>query len=292
MILGIIKKLITSPLSFNNKLKVILRFIKWQISQRIFQSTIIYHFTENSKIFIKKGMTGATGNLYYGLDEFNDMGFLLHFLRKEDVFIDVGSNVGSYTILSSAEIGAKTISIEPVPSTFDFLANNISLNNISGLVDAHNIALGGRNGSIRFTTTQDTVNHVAINNEKDLIEVQVNTLDSVIKEINPCLIKIDVEGYESEVLKGADITLKNPSLMALIVELNGSGRRYGFDDNDTHQKLINNGFNPYKYDPFSRSLFSAEVSHNQNMIYIRDVDFALRRVRTARKIKINNFFDI
>jgi len=292
MILGIIKKLITSPLSFNNKLKVILRFIKWQISQRIFQSTIIYHFTENSKIFIKKGMTGATGNLYYGLDEFNDMGFLLHFLRKEDVFIDVGSNVGSYTILSSAEIGAKTISIEPVPSTFDFLANNISLNNISGLVDAHNIALGARNGSIRFTTTQDTVNHVAINNEKDLIEVQVNTLDSVIKEINPCLIKIDVEGYESEVLKGADITLKNPSLMALIVELNGSGRRYGFDDNDTHQKLINNGFNPYKYDPFSRSLFSVEVSHNQNMIYIRDVDFALRRVRTARKIKINNFFDI
>jgi FkbM family methyltransferase len=292
MILGIIKKLITSPLSFNNKLKVILRFIKWQISQRIFQSTIIYHFTENSKIFIKKGMTGATGNLYYGLDEFNDMGFLLHFLRKEDVFIDVGSNVGSYTILSSAEIGAKTISIEPVPSTFDFLAKNISLNNISGLVDTHNIALGGRNGSIRFTTTQDTVNHVAINNEKDLIEVQVNTLDSVIKEINPCLIKIDVEGYESEVLKGADITLKNPSLMALIVELNGSGKRYGFDDNDTHQKLINNGFNPYKYDPFSRSLFSVEVSHNQNMIYIRDVDFALRRVRTARKIKINNFFDI
>ena len=212
--------------------------------------------------------------------------------RKEDVFIDVGSNVGSYTILASAEIGAKTISIEPVPSTFDFLKNNISLNNISGLVEAHNIALGGRNGSIKFTTTQDTVNHVAINNEKDLIEVQVDTLDRVIKEINPCLIKIDVEGYETEVLKGADVTLKNPSLMALIVELNGSGRRYGFSDNDIHQKLLNYGFNTYKYDPFSRSLFSVEVSHNQNIIYIRDVDFALQRVRAAKKIKISNFFDI
>ena len=243
-------------------------------------------------MIIKKSMTGATGNLYYGLDELNDMGFLLHFLRKEDVFIDVGSNVGSYTILASAEIGAKTISIEPVPSTFNFLTNNISLNNISGLVDAHNIALGGRNGSIRFTIHQDTVNHVAINNEKDSIEVQVDTLDSVIRERNPCLIKIDVEGYESEVLKGADITLKNHSLMALIVELNGSGRRYGFNDNDIHQKLIDNGFNPFKYDPFSRSLFSVEESHNQNIIYIRDVDFALQRVRAARKIKISNFFDI
>jgi len=292
MILGIIQKLIISPLSFNNKLKVILRFIKWQISQGIFQSTIIYNFTQNSKILIKKSMTGATGNLYYGLDEFNDMGFLLHFLRKKDVFIDVGSNVGSYTILASAEIGAKTISIEPVPSTFNFLTDNISLNNISNLVDTHNIALGGRNGSIRFTSTQDTVNHVAINNEKDLIEVQVDTLDSVIKETNPCLIKIDVEGYESEVLKGANKTLKNPSLKALIVELNGSGRRYGFDDNDIHQKLIINGFNPFKYDPFSRSLFSVEVSHNQNIIYVRDLDFIKQRVRTARKVGINNFFEI
>ncbi len=292
MILGIIKKLITSPLSFNNKLKVILRFIKWQISQRIFRSTIIYHFTENSKIFIKKGMTGATGNLYYGLDELNDMGFLLHFLRKEDVFIDVGSNVGSYTILASAEIGAKTISIEPVPCSFNFLRSNIYLNNISNLVDAHNIALGSRNGSIKFTSTRDTINHVAINNEKDLIEVQIDTLDSVIKENNPCLIKIDVEGYESEVLKGASKILKNPNLKALIVELNGSGRRYGFDDNDIHQKLIISGFNPFKYDPFLRNLFTLDVPHNQNIIYIRDLDFVTQRVKIARKIKINNFFEI
>jgi FkbM family methyltransferase len=292
MILGIIKKLIISPLSFNNKLKVVWRFVKWQISQRIFQFPIIYNFTQNSKLLIKKGMTGATGNLYYGLDEFNDMGFLLHFLRKKDVFIDVGSNIGSYTILASAEIGSKTISIEPAPSTFSFLKDNISLNNIGDLVDAHNIALAGRNGSIRFTEKHDTANHVAINNEKDFIEVQADTLDSLIKETNPSLIKIDVEGYESEVLKGANKTLKNPSLKALIVELNGSGRRYGFDDNDIHQKLIINGFNPFKYDPLSRSLFSVEVSYNQNIIYVRDVDFIKQRVKGARKIKINNFFEI
>ena len=96
----------------------------------------------------------------------------------------------------------------------------------------------------------------------------------------------------TNVLKGSDVTLKNPSLMALIVELNGSGRRYGFSDNDIHQKLLNYGFNPFKYDPFSRSLFSVEESHNQNIIYIRDVDFALQRVRAAKKIKISNFFDI
>ena len=178
------------------------------------------------------------------------MGFSFAFLRKEDVFVDVGSNVGSYTVLASAEIGAKSISIEPVPSTFGFLKDNVNLNNISRLVDLHNIALGGRNGSIRFTSTLDTENHVANNDEKDFIEVPIDTLDNVIKETNPCLIKIDVEGYESEVLKGANKILNNPNLKALIVELNRSGRRYGFEDNDIHQKLITNGFNSFKYDPF------------------------------------------
>ena len=179
MIIGIIKKLVKSPLSFTNKLKAIFRFIKWQISQSINQFPIVYPFTENSKLLIKKSMTGATGNLYYGLDEFYDMGFLLHLLREDDVFVDVGANIGSYTILASAEIGAKSISVEPAPSTFGFLTDNISLNNIGDLVEMHNIALADNNGLIRFTETQDTVNHVSTDNDKDVIEVQVDTLDNI-----------------------------------------------------------------------------------------------------------------
>ena len=290
MIIGIIQKLVKSPLSFTNKLKSIFRFIKWQISQSINQFPIVYPFTENSKLLIKKSMTGATGNLYYGLDEFYDMGFLLHLLREKDIFVDVGANIGSYTILASAEIGAKSISVEPAPSTFGFLTDNISLNNIGDLVEMHNIALADNNGLIKFTETQDTVNHVATDNDKDVIEVQVDTLDNIIKATNPCLIKIDVEGYESEVLKGASETLKNPFLKALIVELNGSGKRYGYDDKNVHKKLIDNGFRPYKYNPLSRSLSLAETFGNLNTIYIRDIDFVSKRVSEARKIKVNDFF--
>lgn len=290
MIIGIFQKLVKSPLSFTNKLKAIFRFIKWQISQSINQFPIIYPFTENSKLLIKKSMTGATGNLYYGLDEFYDMGFLLHLLREKDIFVDVGANIGSYTILASAEIGAKSISVEPVPSTFGFLTDNISLNNIGDLVEMHNIALADRDGLIRFTENQDTVNHVATDNDEDVIEVQVDTLDNIIKVTNPCLIKIDVEGYESEVLKGASETLKNPFLKALIVELNGSGKRYGHDDKNVHKKLIDNGFRPYRYNPLSRSLSPAGTFGNLNTIYIRDIDFVSKRVSEARKIKVNDFF--
>jgi FkbM family methyltransferase len=287
----LIKRLIQSPLNFTNKIKAISRFIRWQISQRINPFPVVYPFTENSKLLIKKSMTGATGNLYYGLDEFYDMGFLLHLLRQDDVFVDVGANVGSYTILASGEIGAKTISIEPVPSTFKFLKDNIALNNIGDLVEIHNIGLAGSNGLIKFTGTHDTVNHVATNNDKkDLIEVKVDTLDNIIKARNPCLIKIDVEGYESEVLKGGSKVLKNPFLKALIVELNGSGKRYGYDDNDIHKKLTKNNFTPYEYNPVSRSLSSIKIFRNQNTIYIRDIDFVIRRVSEARKVKVNDFF--
>ena len=63
-------------------------------------------------------MTGATGNIYTGLHEFEDMMFLLHLLRPGDIFVDAGANIGSYTVLASAVVGAKSISFEPVPPLF------------------------------------------------------------------------------------------------------------------------------------------------------------------------------
>ena len=102
-------------------------------------------------------MSGATGNLYCGLHEFYDMAFLLHFLRKEDLFVDVGANIGSYTILASAHIGASVISIEPVRKTFDHLATNVLLNNVYGKVELVNSAVGSKNGVIEFTSELDTI---------------------------------------------------------------------------------------------------------------------------------------
>jgi len=288
MILNLIKTLISHPLNSKNKIKALFRFVKWQVSVRINPFPIVYPFTENSKLIIKKGMTGATGNLYCGLHEYYDMGFLLHLLRNDDVFVDVGANIGSYTILASAEIGAESISIEPVPLTFGYLKDNIALNNIGDLVETHNIGLAGRPGSIKFTGNLDTINHVATHDDKDVIDVQIDTLDCIVNTRNPCLIKIDVEGYESEVLKGACQTLINPSLKALIVELNGSGERYGYDDDEVHKTITDAGFFPFEYDPFSRALLPIKTFGNQNTIYIRDFEFVKKRINEARKIKINH----
>jgi hypothetical protein len=66
-------------------------------------------------------MACATGNIYTGLHEFEDMSFLLHFLRPADLFIDIGANVGAYTIFASGIVAATSISIEPISQIFEIL---------------------------------------------------------------------------------------------------------------------------------------------------------------------------
>ena len=277
---------------FNQKKPIlgVWRFVKWQINNILNKHPIIFPFTEHSKLIVKKGMKGATGNLYNGLLEFSDMLFVLHCLREEDTFLDIGANVGVYTLLASAEIGAKTIAIEPVPEAFASLEMNIAINKINAKVSLLNMAVGEQEDTITFTTALDTVNHVATAEEKatePVIEVKVMPLDQLIETI-PTIIKIDVEGYETNVIKGAKKTIANAGVKAIVIELNGSGTRYGFDENAIHQFFLENGYKPFQYDPIHRVLMPLAAPHEHNTIYISDVEFVQHRISTARRIKVQD----
>ncbi|MBL0024760.1 MAG: hypothetical protein IPO98_06950 [Saprospiraceae bacterium] len=62
------------PFNEGRRFKAILDFLIWQIKSRIWNKYYLYQFTESSKLMVKSGMTGATGNIYTGLHEFADMG--------------------------------------------------------------------------------------------------------------------------------------------------------------------------------------------------------------------------
>jgi FkbM family methyltransferase len=286
-IFSLLKFITSHPLNQNHKAKAIFRFIKWQVNTRLNPYPIIYPFTEKSKLIIEKGMTGATQNLYCGLHEYNDMAFLLHFLREEDTFADIGANIGSYTVLASGHVGAKTFSFEPVPSTFNHLINNIAINRIADKVTTFNMALGSQQGQLNFTSSYDTMNHVATKNEESTISVSVETLDNIFEnQPIPALLKIDVEGFETEVIIGGGKTLKQQELKSIIIELNGSGKRYGYDEQDIHNKLLNLDFKPFSYNPNDRLLIEINKFGSHNTIYIRDIEFVCKRLKTATKIKI------
>lgn len=288
MILNTLKFIYNHPFNSQNKFGGLFRFLKWQINCRLNPYPILYPYTENSKLIMWKGLTGATGNLYCGLMEFDDMGLLLHFLRDSDLFVDIGANIGAYTILASGEVGASTIAIEPIPSTFKNLVQNISANQIQEKVDALNIGLGAKKDIIKFTKSLDTVNHVATEDESDTIDVKVDKLDSLLLKKIPSLIKIDVEGFETEVLNGAEKVLKAKELKVIIIELNGSGKRYGYDEGLIHSNLIKQGFQPYNYNPKTRGFVKLSSYGNHNTIYIRDFEFVKNRTESSRKIKIGS----
>jgi FkbM family methyltransferase len=277
------------PLGKRHPLKSLLRFIVWQLQSSLSPSKlIIKSYIGHVKFYAKKGLTGITGNIYTGLHEFGDMGFLLHFLRPGDVFFDVGANVGAYTLLASGACQAKSFTVEPVQTTFNILQQNIVLNNLQNSVQLLNSGAGAVAGTLAFSSAEDTTNHVLADNEitDDTSIVPIITIDSLLAEGSPALIKIDVEGYETEVLKGMAETLKAPLLKAIIIELNGSGERYGFDEQAIHQLLIENKFEAYSYDPFSRSLTLLAVHGNYNTIYCRDINFINDRLKNAPGIKL------
>lgn len=286
-----LKSITNHPLNNQRKISALIRFLNWQFGSRINPFPIIYPFTNKAKLIISKSMAGATGNLYCGLHEYNDMAFLLHFLRKTDLFIDIGANIGSYSILAGAHIEADTLSFEPVPTTFQHLLNNIYINRAGNIIKAHNVALGSKDDTINFTSALDTVNHVAVQDSENTIQVTLTRLDKVLENVNhnrPILMKIDVEGFETEVIKGATDTLANKNVKAIIIELNGSGARYNFDERNIHETLMSIGFLPYAYEPSKKKLLLLENWGPHNTIYIRDLDFVNERLQLAPRVLVQN----
>lgn len=282
--------ILNHPLGKRHPLKAFIRFLTWQLQSSMQPAKfIVKPYIAGINFYARKGLTGITGNIYTGLHEFNDMAFLLHFLKPGDVFFDIGANAGSYTLLASGVCNAKTFAIEASANTAAITAKNISLNQLENKATLINAAAGAKAGILTFSKNEDTTNHIISADESpatDVETVNVISVDSISLNDKPALIKIDVEGFETEVLKGMNDTLKQPTLKAIIIELNGSGLRYGFNEGDIHQTLLSNSFRPYQYDPFKRELHLMDSFGSYNTIYCRDVEFIKARVKAARGFKI------
>ena len=263
----IFKYWLEHPLARKRLGRTILKFLWWQIASRM-RPAIVVKFASRSKLRVRRGMTGATGNIYCGLHEFNDMAFLLHAMRSTDLFLDVGANIGSYSILASSEIGCESHGFEPLPSTFKSLKQNVHLNGVEGRCHLHNNGVGSSPGMLEFTSDRDTVNHVVTEGEAG-IQVPVITLDSLMIKSKDIFLKIDVEGFESEVIQGANQLINKPhQILGLVIEMNGSGRRYGKEDIHIHQTLLDAGYTGYLYSPFERVLQAIRTPSNHNTLYI------------------------
>lgn len=134
-----------------------------------------------------------------------DAQFIVNNLQEGDVYVDVGANVGTLALLAAKQVGSAGLSIafEGNPRSFCEMLRNVQVNNMQ-MVSCL-CAVGDRSGFTRFTDgAADDQNKV---DGKGSLAVYMTTLDAalpgIIGERRIRLLKIDVEGYEYFVLKGA-----------------------------------------------------------------------------------------
>ena len=143
--------------------------------------------------------------------------YLIHsgILNEGDVVLDIGANIGYYVLVESQLVGksGKVYAVEPVCGNFELLQKNVQLNNFTN-VSTFQFAFGEKDGKSEIyvsdksnlcAMTKNAVGGKIINTQ----EVSVETVDTFFKDkAPPSLIRMDVEGYEYEIIKGMAKTLK------------------------------------------------------------------------------------
>jgi len=150
--------------------------------------------------------------LVYGYHEKDTTNFVSNYLKKDMVCIDIGANIGYYTTLYSSIVGPDgiVVAIEPSPLNYAYLQNNLKMQNTSNFI-TFNCACGENKGKVDFQI-DSKANKCFVLNENEqpkpttkVITVPIRTLDDIVNEIKLKKIdflKIDVEGYEWNVIRG------------------------------------------------------------------------------------------
>jgi len=132
-----------------------------------------------------------------------DFRVLSNYLRAGDWVIDVGANVGHYTLRMSEIVGdtGRVIAFEPIPSTFKLLCANVRQPNVTFL----NAAASAKSAIVCMSVPQGNAYRAAIGSGD--IRVLCLCIDELQLPQRVALLKIDAEGHDAEVLKGAERTI-------------------------------------------------------------------------------------
>jgi FkbM family methyltransferase len=155
--------------------------------------------------------------------------------KKGDIVVDIGAHIGLYTLVASkrVDVQGKVVAIEADPENFEMLSRNIHLNKLENVIPLNYAAYseekkmklylptheGSLSGSVYNTLIEERAHGI-----EKFVEVDTATLDFLlesngIKQQDVNWIKIDVEGAEFEVLKGATKTLSESHNLTLLIEV-------------------------------------------------------------------------
>jgi len=197
--------------------------------------------------------------IYTGGYEETERKFLNAFLRSGDVFVDVGANIGLYSMIVAKIVGeqGRVHAFEPCRRTFDRLKGNLQLNRRHN-VEIHPMALSDSAGELDMTVSLDgydgwnTLAPQIVGNHAAVEKVQTARWDdiyaSICGERTVAMMKVDIEGWESRFLAGAQRFLSTEDAPLLQLEFNDeNAKAAGSSGKEVYRILTDLGYRMFKY---------------------------------------------
>ena len=215
----------------------------------------------------------------------------------EGCAIDVGASVGLHTLALARSIGpsGRLFAFEAEPRLERFLRRTLHANGLHQ-VSLHMLAAGDKNSKATFHVAK-TIGHSSLyalesdDQEREAVEVEIRRLDDVIgKDVLVDVIKIDVEGAELDVLKGAEQILQRSRECAIVAELGPSHlKRIGTSLEEWVAAFTKEGFQGFAIEePFGTvkplDLEWLARQHSVNMLFVRNGSYARAALRESQAV--------
>ena len=178
---------------------------------RMFKKKYLIKKIYNYKMYLDLNDKGISRTLLlFGKRELEHKKMLEQIIRPNITILDIGANIGYYSLMILKLIGpnGKLIAVEPSPSNIEILKKNLNLNNYND-IEVHNAAISDENSIKKFFLSEmsnlNTLNYTekkSLNLTGETINVKTLTVPQIMEGRNLDLIRMDVEGHEVEVLNG------------------------------------------------------------------------------------------
>jgi len=278
------------PVGRRQPIQALLRFMKAEIINTWLGYPFLVNHEFGVVLIVERGHHGTRGHYFFGVLEFEDELFAIDFLRPDELFIDIGANLGMFSVMVAATTGARVVAVEPSPSSSRVFKRHIALNDLTDRIKLIEACAGDSTGGAFIMDTIESTNFVVLQDadlQPGMTKTPMIRIDDVVDGKSPCLMKMDVEGFEMQALMGATQLLDSENLEAITVEIADMSSRYGVSPDDTHKFITGFGFTAVTYNPLTRVLTPAESWKRSNKlgvsntIYVRNLERARQRLSTA-----------
>lgn len=171
-------------------------------------------------------------------------------IKQGDTLVDVGASLGLYTIACGLRIGPSGAvhAFEPDPASFQYLTGNVKLNQLAQIVHMYPYAVGEHSATIYFNSGRGVESAVATTDQAHNDPIRCVTLSEMFPQTRIDILKIDVEGFEEPVLRGASSLLQDKSRAprTIFIEMHPfAWEKFGTSDTSLLGYLHRHGYQTY-----------------------------------------------